>query len=136
LKYTTNESPAATTSIASTLLLLNWPLLVLEEAQNLSASALEELRFSCPPGINRAIISRLGFALALSRLEPVQSRDYVSARLVQSAFMQNPFEDQALELLIQAAGGLPRAIEAAPRMKPTFDCSAIVNDDALWLLLT
>ena len=74
-----------------------WPLLVLEEAQNLSASALEEVRLltcarpdtrapfslllvgdeSLLPrlqmGINRALISRLGFALALSRLEPAQS---------------------------------------------------------------
>jgi hypothetical protein len=71
-----------------------WPLLVLEEAQNLSASALEEVRLltcartdtrapfslllvgddSLLPrlqlGINRALISRLGFALALGRLEP------------------------------------------------------------------
>ena len=111
-----------------------WPLLVLEEAQNLSASALEEVRLltcaradtrapfslllvgddSLLPrlqmGINRALISRLGFALALSRLEPAQSRDYVTARLGAVGVHANPFEDQALELLIQAAGGLPRAI--------------------------
>jgi general secretion pathway protein A len=111
-----------------------WPLLVLEEAQNLSASALEEVRLlTCarsdtrPPfslllvgddsllprlqmGINRALLSRLGFALALARLEPAQSRDYVAARLRAVGVHTNPFEDQALELLIQAAGGLPRAI--------------------------
>lgn len=111
-----------------------WPLLVLEEAQNLSASALEEVRLltcaradtrpsfslllvgddSLLPrlqmGINRALISRLGFALALARLEPAQSRDYVTARLRAVGVHANPFEDQALELLIQAAGGLPRAI--------------------------
>jgi type II secretory pathway predicted ATPase ExeA len=111
-----------------------WPLLVLEEAQNLSASALEEVRLlTCaradtqPPfsllligddsllprlqmGINRALISRLGFALALSRLDPVQARDYVAARLRAVGVHANPFEDQALELLIQAGGGLPRAI--------------------------
>ena len=111
-----------------------WPLLVLEEAQNFSASALEEVRLlTCartdtrPPfsllligedsllprlqmGINRALLSRLGFALALTRLEPAQSRDYVSARLRAVGVNSNPFEDQALELLIQAASGLPRAI--------------------------
>jgi general secretion pathway protein A len=111
-----------------------WPLLVVEEAQNLSASALEEVRLlTCaspdtrPPfsllligddsllprlqmGINRALISRLGFALALRRLEPAQSRNYVAARLQAVGVHANPFEDQALELLIQAAGGLPRAI--------------------------
>jgi general secretion pathway protein A len=111
-----------------------WPLLILEEAQNLSASALEEVRLltcarsdtrapfslllvgddSLLPrlqmGINRTLISRLGFALALGRLEPAQSRDYVTARLRAVGVHANPFEDQALELLIQAAGGLPRAI--------------------------
>ncbi len=61
-------------------------------------------------GINRALISRLGFALALARLEPAQSRDYVTARLRAVGVHADPFEDQALELLIQAASGLPRAI--------------------------
>ena len=61
-------------------------------------------------GINRALVSRLGFALALTRLEPAQARDYVSARLRAVGVHSNPFEDQALELLIQAASGLPRAI--------------------------
>jgi len=111
-----------------------WPLLVLEEAQNLSAAALEEVRLlTCarsdtrPPfslllvgedsllprlqmGINRALLSRLGFALTLARLEPAQSREYVAARLRDVGVHANPFEDQALELLVQAAGGLPRAI--------------------------
>ena len=111
-----------------------WPLLVLEEAQNFSASALEEVRLlTCassdtrPPfsllligedsllprlqmGINHALISRLGFALALTRLEPAQSREYVAARLRAVGVHSNPFEDQGLELLIQAASGLPRAI--------------------------
>jgi type II secretory pathway predicted ATPase ExeA len=61
-------------------------------------------------GINRALISRLGFALAMGRLDPAQSRDYVLARLRAVGVQANPFQDQALELLIQAAGGLPRAI--------------------------
>jgi general secretion pathway protein A len=111
-----------------------WPLLVLEEAQNFSAAALEEVRLlTCastdtrPPlsllligedsllprlqmGINRALLSRLGFALALSQLDPAQSRDYVTARLRVVGVHANPFEDQALQLLIQAANGLPRAI--------------------------
>jgi type II secretory pathway predicted ATPase ExeA len=116
-----------------------WPLLVLEEAQNFSASALEEVRLlTCarsdtrPPfsllligedsllprlqmGINHALISRLGFALALTRLEPAQSREYVSARLRAVGVHSNPFEDQGLELLIQAASGLPRAINHLAR---------------------
>jgi type II secretory pathway predicted ATPase ExeA len=116
-----------------------WPLLVLEEAQNFSASALEEVRLltcACsdtrPPfsllligedsllprlqmGINHALISRLGFALPLTRLEPAQSREYVAARLRAVGVHSNPFEDQGLELLIQAASGLPRAINHLAR---------------------
>jgi hypothetical protein len=61
-------------------------------------------------GINHALISRLGFALVLTRLEPAQSREYVSARLRAVGVHSNPFEDQGLELLIQVANGLPRAI--------------------------
>jgi type II secretory pathway predicted ATPase ExeA len=61
-------------------------------------------------GINRPLISRLGFALKLSQLDPAQSRDYVAARLRTVGIHANLFQDQALELLIQAAGGLPRAI--------------------------
>ena len=116
-----------------------WPLLVLEEAQNFSATALEEVRLlTCastdtrPPlsllligedsllprlqmGINRALLSRLGFAFALSPLEPAQSRDYVAARLRAVGVHANPFEDQALQLLIQVANGLPRAINHLAR---------------------
>src|ERR1700730_9744207 len=111
-----------------------WSSTFLEEAQNFSASALEEVSLlTCartdtrPPfsllligedsllprlqmGINRALVSRLGFALALTRLDPAQPRDYISARLRAVVFHSNPFEDQALELLIQAASRLPRAI--------------------------
>ena len=91
-----------------------WPLLVLEEAQNFSATALEEVRLltcahndtrapfslllvgddSLLPrlqmGINRALISRLGFALSMARLDPAQSRDYVAARLRALASMPIP----------------------------------------------
>ena len=71
-----------------------WPLLVLEEAQNLSASAIEEVRLltcvrtdTCPPfsllligddsllarlqmGIHHGLLSRLGFCLGLRPLDP------------------------------------------------------------------
>ena len=100
-----------------------WPLLVLEEVRLLSCARSD----TRPPfsllligedsllprlqmGINHALISRLGFALALTRLEPAQSREYVAARLRAVGVHSNPFEDQGLELLIQAASGLPRAI--------------------------
>jgi type II secretory pathway predicted ATPase ExeA len=111
-----------------------WPILALEEAQNLSASAIEEVRLlTCvrtdtrPPfsllligddsllarlqmGIHRGLLSRLGFCLCLRPLDTAQSRDYIAARLRGAGIRANPFEDNALELLVQAADGLPRAI--------------------------
>ena len=56
------------------------------------------------------LLSRLGFCLCLRPLDPAQSRDYIATRLRAVGIRANPFEDNALELLIQAADGLPRAL--------------------------
>ena len=104
-----------------------WPLLVLEEAQNLSALALEEIRLlACaqqatwPPfsllllgdesvlarlqmGVNRALLSRLSFSLKLERLNPAQAREYIAGRLRECAIQNAVFEPPALDLLLQAA---------------------------------
>jgi type II secretory pathway predicted ATPase ExeA len=111
-----------------------WPVLVLEEAQNFSATALEEVRLlSCDRhqgqlpfslllvgdshllprlhmGINAALLARLGFCLPLHPWSAEQVQGYVQARLAEVGIHANPFEDAALQLLIQAANGLPRAI--------------------------
>lgn len=111
-----------------------WPVLVLEEAQNFSATALEEIRLlSCDRrqshlpfslllvgdshllprlqmGINAALLARLGFCLPLHPWSPEQVRGYVQARLEEAGIHSSPFEEAALQLLIQAANGLPRAI--------------------------
>jgi general secretion pathway protein A len=116
-----------------------WPVLVLEEAQNLSALALEEIRLlACgqqdtrPPfslllvgdesllarlqmGVNRALLSRLSFCQKLERLEPAQAREYIAARLRACAIHGGIFEPAALDLLIQAGDGLPRAINHLAR---------------------
>jgi type II secretory pathway predicted ATPase ExeA len=116
-----------------------WPILVLEEAQNLSALALEEIRLlACgqpdtrPPfsllligdesllarlqmGINRALVSRLSFCQKLDRLEPSQSREYLLARLRACGLHGELFDPPALELLIQAGDGLPRALNHLAR---------------------
>jgi len=116
-----------------------WPVLVLEEAQNLSALALEEIRLlACsqqdtrPPfsllligdesllarlqmGVNRALLSRLSFSLKLERLEPSQAREYIAARLRECAIQSAVFEPAALDLLIQAGDGLPRTINHLAR---------------------
>jgi general secretion pathway protein A len=111
-----------------------WPVVVMDEAQNLSATALEELRLlSCdrrdtqPPfslllvgdeqllprlqmGINAPLLARLSFCLRLEPWTPEQLRGYVQARLEQVGIHANPFEAPALSLLLQAGNGLPRLL--------------------------
>lgn len=111
-----------------------WPVLVLEEAQNFSALALEELRLlTCqsndtqPPfslllvgdqqllprlqmGINAPLLSRLSFCLHLDHWSPTELAQYVKARLQQVGIHSDLFEPQALQLLIQAANGSPRLL--------------------------
>jgi type II secretory pathway predicted ATPase ExeA len=111
-----------------------WPLLVFEEAQNLSATALEEIRLlSCDRrqgqlpfslllvgdsqllprlqmGINAALLTRLGFCFALNPWPAQEVRAYIQCRLEEAGIHSNPFEEAALNLLLQAANGLPRAV--------------------------
>lgn len=111
-----------------------WPVLVLEEAQNLSATALEEIRLlSCDRhqnqlpfslllvgdshllprlqmGINAALLARLGFCLPLHPWSAQQVQGYIQARLEEVGIHSDPFEEAALQLLVQAANGLPRAV--------------------------
>ena len=111
-----------------------WPVLALEEAQNLSATALEEIRLlSCDRrtgqlpfslllvgdsqllprlqmGINAALLTRLGFCLALNPWPAEEVHAYIQCRLEEVGIHANPFEEAALHLLVQAANGLPRAI--------------------------
>lgn len=110
-----------------------WPVLILEEAQNLSAVALEELRLlSCARldtvpfslilvgdnallanlklGVHAPLRSRLGYCLELSPLNVQQSHQYIEHALRSASIHLNPFQPDALELLIQAGGGLPRTI--------------------------
>jgi type II secretory pathway predicted ATPase ExeA len=111
-----------------------WPILVLDEAQNLSAKALEEIRLlTCdrrdtqPPfslllvgdeqllprlqmGINAPLLSRLSFCLHLQPWSSEELAGYVQARLQQVGIHANPFEAAALQLLLQAGNGLPRLL--------------------------
>jgi len=111
-----------------------WPVLVLDEAQNLSAKALEEVRLlTCdrrdtqPPfslllvgdeqllprlqmGINAPLLSRLSFCLHLQPWSGPDLSGYLQARLEQAGLHANPFEAAALQLLLQAANGLPRLL--------------------------
>jgi len=111
-----------------------WPILVLDEAQNLSAKALEEIRLlTCdrrdtqPPfslllvgdeqllprlqmGINAPLLCRLSFCLHLQPWSPEELAGYVQARLQQVGIHASPFEAPALQLLLQAGNGLPRLL--------------------------
>ena len=111
-----------------------WPVVVLDEAQNLSATALEEVRLlSCerrdtqPPfslllvgdeqllprlqmGINAPLLARLSFCLPLEPWTGDQLAGYIQARLQDVGIHANPFDAAALQLLLQAANGLPRLL--------------------------
>jgi type II secretory pathway predicted ATPase ExeA len=111
-----------------------WPVLVLDEAQNLSATALEEVRLlSCdrpdtqPPfslllvgdeqllprlqmGINAPLLARLSFCLRLEPWTGEQLAGYIQARLEDVGIHANPFDAPALQLLLQAGNGLPRLL--------------------------
>lgn len=110
-----------------------WPVLIVEEAQNLSAVALEELRLlACARldavpfslvlmgdpsllaklhlGVHAPLRSRLGYCLHLAPLDAPQSRQYVEHLLRGVSIHTNPFQPEAFELLVQAGGGLPRTI--------------------------
>ncbi len=111
-----------------------WPILVLDEAQNLSATALEEIRLlTCdrrdtqPPfslvligdeqllprlqmGINAPLLARLSFCLELKPWSHQELVGYIQARLQEVGIHSDPFEPAALQLLIQAGRGLPRLL--------------------------
>ena len=111
-----------------------WPIVVLDEAQNLSATALEELRLlTCdrrdtqPPfslllvgdeqllprlqmGINAPLLARLSFCLRLQPWTGDELSGYVQARLQEVGIHANPFDAAALQLLLQAGNGLPRLL--------------------------
>ena len=110
-----------------------WPVLMVEEAQNLSAVALEELRLlACAKletvpfslvligdpsllaklqlGVHAPLRSRLGYCLHLGALDGAQSGRYIEHALRSACIHANPFQPEALELLVQVGGGLPRTI--------------------------
>jgi type II secretory pathway predicted ATPase ExeA len=109
-----------------------WPVLIVEEAQDLNAAALEELRLlTCARpdtqspfclvlvgdedllprldlGINRALMSRLGFCLRLDPWPKDALDSYLRGRLAEVGIHVSPFEPAAEALLLQSAQGTPR----------------------------
>jgi type II secretory pathway predicted ATPase ExeA len=111
-----------------------WPVIVLEEAQDLNPAALEELRLlTCARadtqtpfslifvgdeellprldlGINRALVSRLGFCLRLDPWPKETMATYLHGRLAEVGIHASPFEAPAEELLLQSAQGSARLL--------------------------
>lgn len=111
-----------------------WPVLVVEEAQDLNPAALEELRLlTCARadtqtpfslilvgdeellprldlGVNRALLSRLGFCLRLDPWSREALATYLQTRLAEVNVHASPFEAPAEELLLQSAQGSPRLL--------------------------
>ncbi len=113
-----------------------WPIVIIEEAQDLAIAALEELRLltcaradATPPfslvlcgdeellgrlelNVNRPLVSRLGFCLQLARWPQESFADYLRQRLAEVGIHTSPFEPAAETLLLQAGQGLPRTLNA------------------------
>jgi type II secretory pathway predicted ATPase ExeA len=111
-----------------------WPVLIVEEAQDLNTTALEELRLlTCARadthspfslilvgdedllprldlGINRALMSRLGFCLRVDRWPKEALQTYLQGRLAEVGIHASPYEPPAQELLVQSAQGCPRTL--------------------------
>lgn len=111
-----------------------WPVLIFEEAQNLSAVAMEELRLmTCerldtqPPfslllvgdgtlmprlhmGVNRPLLTRMGFCLELSAWPADLCSEYIGKRLEEVGIHENVFDPEAEQLILRIAGGIPRVI--------------------------
>lgn len=113
-----------------------WPVLIVEEAQDLNTAALEELRLLTTAradtqspfslilvgdqdllprldlGINQALISRLGFCLRLDRWPKEPMHAYLHGRLAEVGIHASPFEAAAEQLLLQSAQGTPRRLNS------------------------
>jgi type II secretory pathway predicted ATPase ExeA len=111
-----------------------WPVVLVEEAQDLNTAALEELRLLIAGradtqsafslilagdqellprldlGINRALLSRLGFCLRLEPWRKEALQAYLTGRLAEVGIHASPLDPAAEELLLQSAQGAPRAV--------------------------
>ncbi|MEK7751344.1 MAG: AAA family ATPase [Acidobacteriota bacterium] len=111
-----------------------WPVLIIEEAQNLSVTAMEEVRLLAADradtqtpfsllfvgddnlmarlllGVNRPLLSRFGFCIQMQAWAPEDLQAYIRSRLQEVAIHTDLLEPQAEQLLLQASGGLPRTL--------------------------
>lgn len=126
-----------------------WPIVIVEEAQDLSIAALEELRLltcgrtdAAAPfslilcgdadllgrlelNVNRALVSRLGFCLHLTPWPAEGFAEYLHQRLAEVGIHASPFEPAAETLLLQAAAGIPRVLNAL--LQRSMEQAALAN---------
>lgn len=115
------------------------PVIILDDAQNYKASAMEEVRLLL--GLNlpaqptfclimigdnymlgslrlqsqRALYSRIAVSLQLQSLKPVEVEAYLVHRLKQAGLDRPCFEDAAIEMIAAASDGVPRTINLIAR---------------------
>lgn len=111
-----------------------WPVLIIEEAQNLSVTAMEEVRLLAADradtqtpfslllvgddnlmarlflGVNRPLLSRFGFCIQMQTWPSEDIQAYIRCRFQEVGIHTDMLEPQAEQLLLQAAGGLPRTL--------------------------
>jgi type II secretory pathway predicted ATPase ExeA len=115
------------------------PVIILDEAQNYTASAMEEVRLllglNLPPqpvfclvliGDNylldalrlqsrRALYTRIGVSYQLQALLPAQVEPYIIHGLKQAGLERPCFEPAAIEMIASASDGIPRTINLLAR---------------------
>ena len=112
-----------------------WPVIILEEAQNLGSDAMEEFRLlslyntqktqapfsfiligdeALMPKlmlkVNAPVITRLGYGFKVSPLSYDECKGYLQSRLKEVSIFSEPFEQPVIDMLIEASGGLPRML--------------------------
>jgi type II secretory pathway predicted ATPase ExeA len=145
LCQTLGVTPSSRRSRTARILLDLWqregrkPVLLVDEAQNLTTAALEELRLlmcgSSPPdtshpkepltlslcgdqellpklrlGINAPLLSRLGYQLHLPSLDQTQVEAYLQARFEEVGLASPPLDPETIPLIHKGCDGNPRKI--------------------------
>ena len=131
-----------------------WPVIVLEEAQNLGADALEEFRLlslyknqstQAPFSfiligdeallpklmlkINAPVITRLGYGFKVCALSYQECKGYLQSRLEEVSIFSEPFEPAVIDMLIEASGGVARMLNHLAAR--TLQVAAMANEERI-----
>jgi type II secretory pathway predicted ATPase ExeA len=131
-----------------------WPVIILEEAQNLGADAMEEFRLlsiynhqktqapfsfiligdeALMPKlmlkVNAPVITRLGYSFKLSALSYDECKGYLRSRLEEVGIFCEPFEPTVIDMLIETSAGLPRTLNHLAQR--SFEAAAMDNQQRI-----